>query len=176
MDTEATADDTLSSTSEAPLKERYRVPSEAAFGEGEFMEANDIAKMVPGLIDKHSALFGHITNVDIICLWKKSGGQTKGKPTWAKVQSPSGLLRYFAECDFVVWLAADHLREKGVSAKEVEAIIFHELCHLQWDAEDGKIMVVGHDFEGFAEEIKHYGMWRRDLAKAGEAIRQLSLL
>ena len=53
--------------------------------------------------------------------------------------------------------------------------MFHELLHIEWDPEDGKVFLISHDFEGFVAEIEEYGDWKRDLALAGRVFKQISL-
>lgn len=93
-----------------------------------------------------------------------------------KVVPATGLVGYFSEVDFVLWLPADHLREGSASERVVEACLFEQACSLQWDAAGGTVAIVGSDFSGFTESLKFYGAWRKDLKKAGEAFEQLGLL
>ena len=154
----------------------YPIPSESTFDEADYVPGHDLEVILGKLIDRHETLFSHLVRLKIGCLWKAKGGVSKGKQTLGRVQAATGLVGFFSEVDFVIWLAADHLRDRDASAETVEACLFHEACHIQWDAQDGKAMIVDHDFAGFTEEVKHYGVWRRDLEKAGAAFEQLSLL
>ena len=155
----------------------YSVPSEEAFDEADYLPAPDLEKIIAGLINTHETLFSHLVNLKLTCLWKAKGGASKGKTPLSKIQVASGLIGFFSEADFIIALSADHLRKGRAGRHTVEAVCFHELCHIQypWDAEGGKVFVVGHDFEGFTEELKVYGAWRTELDKAGKAFAQLGL-
>ena len=153
----------------------YLIPSEDTFDEADYLPGHDLEALLSKLIDRHATLFSHIERLKIVCLWKAKGGASKGKQTFGKVQAATGLVGFFSEADFVIWLAADHLREKNASERTVEACLFHEACHIQWDADGGKVLVVDHDFYGFTEELRAYGAWRTDLEKAAKAFEQLAL-
>lgn len=151
--------------------QRYEVPSEAEL-DGEFTAAPDIERIAGELIARHRLTVQ--ANATILYLWRDKGGRTQGKATYGKCSKASGLVRHFSEADAVIWLAADHLREAGATATEVEAVVFHELCHLAENAE-GELIVVGHDFQGFESELRHYGTTARDLRPLVHATRQLVL-
>jgi hypothetical protein len=51
-----------------------------------------------------------------------------------------------------------------------EALLFHELCHLQI-SEEGKLQTVGHDFEEFYATLKRYGDWANDVTPVVEALK-----
>lgn len=151
----------------------YKVPLEDTFEEADFLPAHDLDLMLTRLINKHETLFSHLVNLQITCLWKAKGGASKGKKTLGKVQAATGLVGYFSECDFVIWLAADNLR--GQVERVIEACLMHEALHISWNMEDGKVQVVDHDFAGFTEEIRFYGLWRVDLEKMAKSVQQLPL-
>ena len=132
----------------------YPIPLEDSFGGEDFLSGLDLNVMLAKLIDRHPTLFSHLPMSRIICLWKMKGGISKGKQILGKVQAATGLVGFFSEADFVIWLAADHLHEMVPSEKTVEACLFHEMCHIQWDAQDGKATVVDHDCAGFAKEVQ----------------------
>lgn len=152
----------------------YLVPGDDAFDGKEFMEAEDLDAL--GMALRQHPEMVHLLDVRITCLWKAKGGVSKGKQTLGKVQAVTGLLGHFTEVDFVVWLAADHLRERGAKKRTVEACLHEELCRLQLDDDGQKVVILAPDFSGFAANLSRYGMWRKDLEQAAEAFRQLSLL
>ncbi|OGT54313.1 MAG: hypothetical protein A3E01_15220 [Gammaproteobacteria bacterium RIFCSPHIGHO2_12_FULL_63_22] len=100
-------------------------------------------------------------------LWKKKGGAKSGKGVYGKLTKSSGLVGYFAGTEYVLWLAADHIKALGFTAYQVEALLFHELCHIDIeedeDSEEGKLTTKGHDIEAFRAEVEHYGFWDEDL-------------
>jgi len=123
--------------------------------------------------------FSHLEQARIVYLWKRKGGNAKGHAKLGQCQKPSGLLLHFADCDFVVWLAADHLRERQYTAKQIEAVVFHELNHAGYEEDEetgaGKYVIVGHDAEVFYSEITRYGTYKEDLQLLAGVFRQLSL-
>lgn len=156
------------------------VPGEKEFDGAEFLDARDLHTIGTRLIGEKEE-FAHLAQTTIIYLWKQAGGKSHGKETLGKVQVASGLVHFFSESHFVVWLAADHLTKYGegkgmLPAKFAEALIYHELCHLGWDPEKGEVVMRGHDWEGFHKELEVYGAWRSDLAELKQTMKQLKML
>lgn len=156
------------------------IPDEGEFAEAEFLDAPALQVIGKNLISER-AEFAHLTKTALIYLWKRAGGKSHGNLTLGKVQLTSGLVHFFSEADFVISLSADHLREysemKGMlPVKFAEALIYHELCHLGWDAEKGQVVMRGHQFEGFHKEIESYGLWRSELAELRQTMKQVNLL
>ena len=160
-----------------PGEEQFLMPQEGLFkgedGENvDFIPAPDLTKIALMLIDRHPR-FAHLEGGVMDYLWKRKGGKTKGKPVLGATQKATGLVKYYSGAQFVIWLAADNCRD--MTAKQVEATVFHQLCHIEWDPEDGRVFLVPHDFAGFVAEIEEYGDWKRDLVLAGRAFKQISL-
>lgn len=158
----------------------YPVPSNTSFqGEDgvfyDFIDAPDLKKIARKLINKHTARFAHCELRPIIYLWKNRGGKTRGKRNIGKCQKASGLVKYFGDCEFVIWLAADVCRDYQMFNIQIEAALYYYMSHTEWDAEKGKVFQVGPDFEGFSSEIENYGLWRKDLRIAEKSFKQLGL-
>jgi hypothetical protein len=145
--------------------EKFGVPDEKAFDlGGEFLDAQGCDKIAEALI-KDRKCFESLREATIIYLWKKKGSE-KPKMVLGKCQRPSGLLGHFSGADFIIWFAANNCR--GITRWQMEALIFHELKHAR--KEDGEAVTVPHDWEGFAEEIERYGLWKRDIQPIAAAI------
>ena len=112
----------------------------------------------------------------IVYLWKRKGGRRGGKAILGRCQRPTGLLAKFCHADFIVWLGADHHTQFRSTRFQVEANVFHELCHTDEDEEKDEARMVPHDYEGFCREVELYGAWQSDLARAAKAFEQLKLL
>lgn len=155
---------------------RAQIPSTDLFEaeSDDFLKAHDLAEIGAALIVQHSYL-SHLHSASIIYRWKAKGGKSQGQAVWGKCQKPSDLLKHFAGADFVIWLAADNLRDAHASAWTVEAVVHHELCHAGIDAESGEYAVRPHDFDGFAADLEAYGTWSAKLNDAARAFKQLGL-
>lgn len=139
----------------------------------DFLPALDLEHVAAMLIERHEAKFNHTRDLKIVFLWKRSGGLVKGKAKLGECQKPSGLLRFLSDkADFVIWLAADHLA--GFEPEQVEAALFHEMCHVGVD-EDDEPQLWPHDVEMFADEVQVYGLWKADLVSAATQLRQAKL-
>lgn len=157
------------------------IPGDEMFG-GDFREAPDLERIVARLIaGKEQFAFLSEYQQEICILWKRKGGQSGQKVTLGKCQKLSGAARHFSGRSYLIWCAADHCRRAGLSRQQIEALVFHELCHLAPGELDDVTgvqappVIVGHDFEGFLSELSEYGLWRPDLQEARNAFDQLPL-
>jgi len=154
------------------------IPDDKAFRGNEYLPAKDLDRMVKSLLGDQER-FIDFQNLSISCLWKKKGGTSKGRAVLAKITAVSGLLTHYCKEDFVISFSADNLIAacQGISIlphRMAEALCFHELCHLEWDSEEGTARLVGHEFEGFYEELQKYGDVLQPLRKVRE-VAQLPL-
>lgn len=136
-----------------------------------FLEDANLSRTMHDLIEAHPRLrFLQRLGVDVF--WKQKGGLKGGKPVFSKATKPSGLLRQYSEQDFILWLAADHMRELCASAYTVEAALFNALLYCGQD-DEGKPKLLAPDFTGFFVEVEHYGPWHEDLQRVGIVFEQL---
>lgn len=149
-------------------------PDDNDFDESEsgFILSDPLAELGAELIERHHRRFYYISAMDltIVYCWKRTGGSSNGKRTFGKCQKTSGALNLFSESAWIIWLAADHVRDAGWGADQIERLLFHELNHTGFDAKKGPI-VKPHDFAGFNDEVTQYGLWHPDLANAGRTMR-----
>src|SRR5262245_36508700 len=94
----------------------------------DYLAADELARLARRLITTNER-FTHLRNWQIEVRWKREGGKNRDGLRYGATTKPSGLLRHFAGCDFVVWLAADHHRDTISTYRQVEACLFHELLH-----------------------------------------------
>ena len=143
------------------------VPAEEDFGSADFMEAPGLAAIGRNLILSLPE-FSSFQDTKVLYLWKKKGGKSQGQDVMGKCSKPSGLSAYFAACDFVIWLAADHV-ESWAMADRLEPLLYHETCHMGFDVDEATdevtYRVVGHEFDGFTGEIERWGFWKDDLRR-----------
>lgn len=159
--------------------QRIRPPQEAEFGDDAYIPASALEALASDLISQHRESLGHIADLQVAVLWKKTGGKRAGHAVFGKTSKRGGLLAAFTTADFIIWLAADHVTEAGYTERQITALLHHELLHIGWQEPDeddpdgeGKAVLVGHDFEFFAEEIRTYGAWEQMLQEAAEAFAQ----
>lgn len=92
----------------------------------------------------------------IAFIMRSEASKSNGLTTIGKAKKVSAELQIHIDYDFIVWLASDEFAR--LSAHQREALIDHQLCHLQWIDDVAKI--TGHDFDGeFIEIIERYGLW-----------------
>ncbi len=171
------ADPPVAATATRRSSRQLRAPDPIDFGTNEYMAAPDLEAIGASLI-RRTLSFTHLEQAVVTYLWKSKGGNGKGKRTLGKCQKPSGLLYHFAACDFVIWLAADHVRELQFDARRIEALVFHELCHADYEEDEengaGRFTIAGHDVEAFMSEVRSYGAYTEDLQQFAGVCRQLS--
>ncbi|HLJ26575.1 MAG TPA: putative metallopeptidase [Candidatus Angelobacter sp.] len=149
---------------------KFPVPSKHDFEvQGDWIQASGCEKIAKALIESRASL-APLVDANIAYLWKASGGSRKGKVILGTCQRPSGLLRYFSAMDFVIWFGADNCRDSALDYWQMEALVFHELKHA--GMEDEVPVSLPHDFEGFAEEIRLYGLWKRDIVGIAKAVTE----
>jgi hypothetical protein len=155
--------------------QRFPIPRELT---GEFQAAPELAELADAIIRHHNIRFKHLSDVKVEYLWKARGGKRNGMLTLGRCQKPSGMLGHYSGAMYIVWLAADNCRDHGMTNWQIEALLFHELSHTDvHEDDDGNetYVLAGHDFEGFRQELEHYGAWKTDLKLMTEQIRQMTL-
>lgn len=149
-----------------------RIPDDGDFNDQTFIYSESLIALAKELRAKHKLP----TEISLDVLWKRKGGKSGGTPTYSKANlTTSGLLGYYAgNTDVVIWLAADHCRERGFTTKHIRALLYHELLHITYD--DNLMPTLrGHDFAGFLDELREYGAWDTDLGAAKAAFEQAKL-
>ncbi len=138
---------------------------------GEFTHATDLEAIGLALVRKN---FQFPETVAITYLWKSHGGASGGRATYGKTVKASGLTGFFAQTDFVIWIAADYVDEVPLSRLQVEALLYHELCHISAEEDGGAVTLalLSHDVEAFRAEIAEYGFWKEDLVAFGRTMQR----
>jgi hypothetical protein len=147
------------------------IPAVKDFDDSGFIETEDLSKIGEAIASK---CFLYLKDFKVLFLWKDEGGSTKGKATLGKCQKPTGLLARYSGATFIIWVAADYCRLMAIKRYELEALLYHELCHTGINEKEEPI-TRPHDFEAFCAEVERYGAWRHDLERAAKSFRQLKL-
>ena len=165
--------------------DKFFVPPEGRFTESDFMD-NPTAEKIADILMGKCREFSHLTEnqANILYLWKAKGGKSGGKPTLGKTTKASGLVQYYSRADFILWFAADHCREMAITNYQMEALIYHELCHCDFVEEldkDGEPTgefswaLRAHDVAIFHNEVARYGAWETSLQQNRQSWEQLAL-
>lgn len=95
----------------------------------------------------------------------------------------SDLYREYADYDFIITLNKDFWEEPTVTKEQRIALIDHELCHAAptYNGETGEhevdergrylFRLRSHDLEEFHEVVQRNGIWKRDIEKFAEVLR-----
>ena len=159
---------------------KTHIPSDLEFEDLEFIERDDLIDLgVRVLGDKFPELDDGEMVIDY--RWKRKGGKSGGNLVMGKCVKLSGLAKSYAkEAHFTIWLAADHCRSHALDQHQLEALMFHELSHIEREEpEDEDKPVIyrtkGHDAELFFGDLQQYGAWNTTLQRLEAVVRQLPL-
>lgn len=139
------------------------VPLEAM--EVEFSEAPELEQMAWHLIGALPEL-AWIADYEVRVLWRAKGGDKLGVCTLSR-----GLLKFFARCDWVIWIAADHVYSGEMTRSQVQALLYHELKHCDRTGPTLSPGIRKHDAEVFVGEVTRFGAWRDELERLERAFK-----
>ncbi len=150
---------------------RIMPPADDEFFGSDFMPAEALGSLAADLTCRHEE-FGFLREYALQVLWKRTGGRKGGRGVLGKCTAPTGLMRFYSSRDWVIWLAADHVRTLQFNAHQTEALLYHEMrhCSLGDDLDNPKPTTVSHDIEAFNQEIERYGLWAEDLVEVAAVI------
>lgn len=151
---------------------KYLPPTDELFGDDDYMEAPSLKGLAQLVIAKYLPELNDGV-LDVYFAWKRLGGTSGGNATLGKCVKVTGLTKHFAsDYHFVIWLAADHVVDFMLDDDEIEAIVFHELKHIEV-LEEGEYRVRGHDIELFVQEVELYGHVESRLKPLIEVVQKL---
>lgn len=150
------------------------IPADDDFENGDWLPAKDLEGIADRLIETKPDL-AHLYDFQTVYFWKRTGGRKDGRAHIGQCSRVTGRMKAVAPgADYMIWLAADHCREMGMTVYQAEAFMFHEMMHTQAD-EKGRPRIRPHDWQGFDAEVREYGLYYDILQAAGTAFQQLSL-
>jgi hypothetical protein len=157
-----------------------RVPMTDDFDGEEFLLSDELQALYDQLIRDYPDTHGHLPRVAVKVAWKAKGGKSQGKVRLGYCAKLSGAAKFFAEAEFLIWLAADTVMDRELTDSQIRAAVSHEMRHIAWqdgeDGEDGKAVIAGHDAEIFFSEIHELGAWEEFISEAAQAFSQAGLL
>lgn len=159
----------LEDENEEPRSLKIAPPGDGAFGTEAYLVAPDLTRLATVLIDRHKRFVFHGT-LDIKYLWKRKGSKSKGFTTLGTCQQTGGALQFYSDADFLICLSADAMRERKFTPKQIEAVLYHELCHIGFN-DKMQPMLRNHDWAGFISEIEEYGLYLDDMQRVGDAMQ-----
>ena len=144
-------------------------------------EGRPIYAMVRRLIERHHE---HLTNARIAVAWNLTWQpDVDGRCTLGKAKKASDLDRELAPYDCVIMLRHEFFASSEVTDAQREALIDHELCHLEVELDghgEPKLDTKGrtvyrirrHDLEEFSAVVARHGMWRKDIEAFGALLER----
>lgn len=154
----------------------YHVP----IGYGDFYQASDLQDIAEVLIERRFKNWPQGESAPTVSyFWKSKGGAKGGKGIFGKLSKATGLVGALLNTEYVLWLAADLVRDSRYSNFQVEALLYHEMLHIAFEVEDPdekgegrlKYTTRAHDVEAFSEEVETYGFWDGELKGFSRAVQ-----
>ena len=112
----------------------------------------------------------HLQDARIAFVMRNEAPVTNGRETMANASKVTAINQTLMEYDFLIWIAEDSWTR--ITSDQKEALIDHELMHCAGDSRHGWYMR-HHDIEEFNDIIERHGMWKKDLVRMANAVRQL---
>jgi hypothetical protein len=139
-----------------PIPERDKIFVDGAT----LAAAPDLDILAAHLVTKYDE-FRDLHNFKLRVLWKD------GKPRWlGKASSKGEEDHLLSGIDMLIKIAWDNCRRLKITANQMEALLYHELCHFEVETDDNdkqKLTMRYHDVEEFNAVILRYGDWRHDV-------------
>ncbi len=156
----------------------------------EYMVSDEVKKVADGVIKNYHP---HLNGVDIVYLFQNKRDRatgaavipkSKGKPVLGVAKLVTGLNAFLVsgatrtdgdEIDpFFVLLITKPAWDR-MKAKQREALVDHELCHMGIDDETGKPTLLPHDLEEFNAIVRRHGLWEEGVEAFFKAAKQIPL-
>lgn len=128
---------------------------------------------------------GDTKEARIALAWKlRTAADKDGRIVLGKCIKVSDLHREFADYDFIITLNKEFWEEPTVTKQQRMALLDHEMMHAapSYNGETGEhevdergrylFRIRGHDFEDFNDIIQRHGIWKRDLTRLAELLRE----
>lgn len=165
-------------TPDADEPKRFPIPGPSRFGGMEFLEAPELAEVGTRLIASAEHYLNHLrpSQVKIGYYWKAKGGKKGGRATLGKTSKLAGFTDYLSDHEFTVFISADNCLAANLTERQMDALVYHELSHIQYvttdeDMLEGGLKIVGHDLEEFHAVLRLYGDWEPALTEAKDILQ-----
>ena len=135
----------------------------------QFDHAESVEEIAKELIPKYHS---HLVNAKIAYLFKNKEIKRGGKQVIATAEKCGPKVKALADYDFIITVAYPTYQD--LTDKQKVAVVDHELEHCFVDeGDDGsaKCKIVTHDFEEFNSILRRHGLWKSDLVKMKNAVK-----
>lgn len=162
---------------------RAKLPGPAAFTDAagdltDYAPAPDVERIANLLIARCRDLH-FLRDVRVRFLWRRKAQNKNGKMVLGTCQKLSGLPQYaLGGGDFLIVLNRENCGLAGLTAWQIEALVYHEMNHIAPPDEDdpeSTVALVGHDVEEFRAVIDRYGLWKTDLREVAPSFVQAKI-
>lgn len=158
----------------------FPVPTDVQFDGMEYRDAPELAAIGEKLIATAPELGDLAAYPPMIrYVWKQKAKKKQGSTVLGFCNKVSGLAKYYGRCDWTIEVAADAAAEMYAANWQIEALLFHELNHIEVvvdeDTDEATYKVRGEGFYAFGSELRRYGAWMNKLEEAASAFAQVPL-
>ncbi len=149
--------------------EPFSFPDPSIFGSGEYARAPQLTRRVSQMIAEQED-FAHLRGQYIPVVWKSGKSRKLGQCEVVRrtltAFVPRGAL-------WVITVYYDMCRMFNFTAKQMDALLDHEIRHCGWTAA-GLPEVVRHDVEEFFGTVQRFGLWFEDVRRFAELVGQVA--
>lgn len=163
---------------------RAKLPGPTAFTDAagdltDYAQAPDVERIANLLIARCRDL-RFLGNVRVRYLWRRKAQAKNGKMVLGTCQKLSGLPQYgLGGGDFLIVLNRENCGLAGLTAWQLEALVYHEMNHIappdEGDPSSVEATLIGHDVEEFRAVIDRYGLWLPPLREVAPSFVQAKI-
>lgn len=153
-------------------------PAELAGAKGEqqpaeYVPSPDIAAIAERLCARHATLNG-LRNARIAYLLLTNTKPEQGQAREASIDTIAKAVKapplWLALSEYHAAIVVNDMAWQLLGPRQREAVVMHELLHLEWDDEKERVVVLKHDVEEFSMVAREYGPWHGGLERFHEQL------
>lgn len=139
-----------------------------------YIESSEVANVAARHLSRHLTL-ARLRDVAIVYCLQIGKEPQQGKAreatidTIAKAVKAPKLWESLTGHQAVVWV--NELAWQSLNERQREAVVLHELLHIDVDPDTGKVQLLKHDVEEFGLVASEYGAYHGGLDRFGEQLR-----
>lgn len=146
------------------VKDVEKATAPPELDESDFWFSDQIEVIAGKLIDENETQFGHLKNFRVAYLFKKEmTGDAKGKATVL-----SGINRLLSGFDAHIVICYETWKQ--MTDNQRNAIVAHEMTHIDISENGDKLKIREHDLEEFSTIAAKFGKWNSAIAKFSEQL------
>lgn len=122
-----------------------------------YYRSEDLRRVAETLIMSEEK-FEHLKdgNCRIAFQYSDQAKKSNGKDVYADTEKVKDKFKQFMAYDFIITFYTPNT--DSLDEEHISRLMFHELCHIGYDAEDESFSIIPHDLEDFREVVGRWGV------------------